>query len=628
MGMEIALIKDLNPFMKIFINEPTLDAAKQTAMVHAKAAGQADQFSAENKAKFDQFINYMWMAAAKDRAAHQATTVKQAQNPIAFKKWLWDTRPDSKYNAKELAMGTEIEMKEHGIPKILAKKIAKDHLDDIENYYTVLISIKLEKQPNIKANPRRLKKNPETREKYLPPVKKEKPKDEKERVINYADFNPPRLYKQNYQQAKNPSLAFEKLVMPEPLEDNYAAKKIRDKIIGTRIWNGGYLGNDAERAYSKSLRNKENLQAAIDEYNANPPRMKHRQNALGKPRCFSMNTKPKLLVIDDNNINVELNTSFAEKLGFETRAAFQGMEAIALLPWADAVCTDGDYPFRDEFYAALFTSKKPFIINSGNAAKDFKYANHGEIAYVRKPADITPALQLLLIAAKQKKNPRKKSKHKKSCERQKRVHVNRDNKEITKEQIIQNRIEDAWDYWNSYGTKDWDINDEIDLLFSEISDIGELFTNKDITQIKKRLLAQKKKWLKTYSPAEMHVLDEHGRMTKKALDMTLFPKEFNKETIVQSVVFDKFFKPNEAKKWLKHYEFKSGDMDKKPNTLRFRQHPPEHFKNYWTKKLINGVSLVLGTLKKEYPGKYQTFDRKHPLEFGFLDLFDYSKKKK
>lgn len=60
-------------------------------------------------------------------------------------KWVGehDFTPDSEYDSKELAMGIEVEH-EHTKNNIIAKLIARDHLSEIPNYYTLLK--KMEKQ--------------------------------------------------------------------------------------------------------------------------------------------------------------------------------------------------------------------------------------------------------------------------------------------------------------------------------------------------------------------------------------------------------------------------------------------------------------------------------------------------
>ncbi len=50
----------------------------------------------------------------------------------------------SKYNKKELRIGTKVEM-EHTKSKRVAEKIAKDHLREFSNYYTMGL-LKMEKR--------------------------------------------------------------------------------------------------------------------------------------------------------------------------------------------------------------------------------------------------------------------------------------------------------------------------------------------------------------------------------------------------------------------------------------------------------------------------------------------------
>jgi hypothetical protein len=48
-----------------------------------------------------------------------------------------DPRPDSQYDYEQLKMGCQVE-KEHTSSPVRAKIIAKDHLDEIPDYYTRL----------------------------------------------------------------------------------------------------------------------------------------------------------------------------------------------------------------------------------------------------------------------------------------------------------------------------------------------------------------------------------------------------------------------------------------------------------------------------------------------------------
>ena len=54
-----------------------------------------------------------------------------------FNSNICDSRPDSNYNKEQLELGKETEL-EHTDNLIIAKMIAKDHLDEIPDYYTRL----------------------------------------------------------------------------------------------------------------------------------------------------------------------------------------------------------------------------------------------------------------------------------------------------------------------------------------------------------------------------------------------------------------------------------------------------------------------------------------------------------
>ena len=66
----------------------------------------------------------------------------------AIKGLLKPARPDSAYNKRELALGIKIEM-EHTRNKKVAKRIAKHHIDEFDNYYSkgiIPMEDKLKKQ--------------------------------------------------------------------------------------------------------------------------------------------------------------------------------------------------------------------------------------------------------------------------------------------------------------------------------------------------------------------------------------------------------------------------------------------------------------------------------------------------
>jgi len=61
-----------------------------------------------------------------------------------------DNRPDDKYDPEELKAGIEVE-KEHTDQEALAKSIAKDHLDELPDYYTRLKRMEDEGQQEIES---------------------------------------------------------------------------------------------------------------------------------------------------------------------------------------------------------------------------------------------------------------------------------------------------------------------------------------------------------------------------------------------------------------------------------------------------------------------------------------------
>ncbi len=59
-----------------------------------------------------------------------------------------DNRSDDQYNPEQLKIGVDIE-KEHTDQVDLAKSIAKDHLDEIPDYYTRLVKMEKEAENKI-----------------------------------------------------------------------------------------------------------------------------------------------------------------------------------------------------------------------------------------------------------------------------------------------------------------------------------------------------------------------------------------------------------------------------------------------------------------------------------------------
>lgn len=65
---------------------------------------------------------------------------------------------------------------------------------------------------------------------------------------------------------------------------------------------------------------------------------------------------------------------------------------------------------------------------------------------------------------------------------------------------------------------------------------------------------------------------------------------------VQAVVFDNTqWTVNSSKHWLKRNKFQTiKPVHKTENTYRFRIENPENFKRFITKKLKNGINLIIG----------------------------------
>lgn len=90
--------------------------------------------------------------------------------------------------------------------------------------------------------------------------------------------------------------------------------------------------------------------------------------------------KPKLLIVEDNVINAELNRLVCE-MDFDCQVASNGKDGIRLLNWADYICVDGEFPHNTEFYAALKITGKPFVVYSGNDT----CKGVGESEFILKP---------------------------------------------------------------------------------------------------------------------------------------------------------------------------------------------------------------------------------------------------
>lgn len=133
MNPKLMNMNKIGEFLDIFITSKNRREALERAHVHAKAAGLWDTYSPEEREEFTFFCYYLWMAAGDKRKQHQ-----QKQNPMLLLPDGEDERPDDAYHPGELALGIQVEM-EHTNEIRIAKRIAKDHLDEIKNYYSLLI---------------------------------------------------------------------------------------------------------------------------------------------------------------------------------------------------------------------------------------------------------------------------------------------------------------------------------------------------------------------------------------------------------------------------------------------------------------------------------------------------------
>jgi hypothetical protein len=68
-----------------------------------------------------------------------------------------DTRSDYDYNSTQLQKGIRIEM-EHTKNRLIAKKIAKDHLDEYPDYYKELVKMESHLKHEMRETPRQEKK--------------------------------------------------------------------------------------------------------------------------------------------------------------------------------------------------------------------------------------------------------------------------------------------------------------------------------------------------------------------------------------------------------------------------------------------------------------------------------------
>ena len=106
--------------------------------------------------------------------------------------------------------------------------------------------------------------------------------------------------------------------------------------------------------------------------------------------------------------------------------------------------------------------------------------------------------------------------------------------------------------------------------------------------------------LATLSPALVKVANvatDLGGKMNEIIKGTGIKKKHKDSHIVQSVTFDsKQWTTKEARKWLKDNNYISPKVDRKLNTLRFRQRDPEEFREgfkYTTHRLPHGIHLII-----------------------------------
>jgi hypothetical protein len=64
--------------------------------------------------------------------------------------------------------------------------------------------------------------------------------------------------------------------------------------------------------------------------------------------------------------------------------------------------------------------------------------------------------------------------------------------------------------------------------------------------------------------------------------------------MIQSILFDRSrWNVNDAKHWLQTHNHKIQKVDITENFLRFRQAKPDRSKYYFTKKMGNGIELII-----------------------------------
>ena len=112
---------------------------------------------------------------------------------------------------------------------------------------------------------------------------------------------------------------------------------------------------------------------------------------------------PKILLVDDDKLTIEMFTVAFQRKGFDIRVAFNGEQALALvsLEVPDAVLLDLRMPGLSAndvcttLRAAPLTADIPILIISAATDAEVRAAVTGATAYVRKPVNLLELTALL-----------------------------------------------------------------------------------------------------------------------------------------------------------------------------------------------------------------------------------------
>lgn len=127
----------------------------------------------------------------------------------------------------------------------------------------------------------------------------------------------------------------------------------------------------------------------------------NKENTATKKEILVKNIRLKILLVDDNEINIKLGRKVFEKLGYEVQTAFDGNEAVEICRENefDIIFMDLRMPVLNGFEATEQINKakkkptdKPLIIaltaNANNADRE-KCMNLGMVDFITKPLDVS-----------------------------------------------------------------------------------------------------------------------------------------------------------------------------------------------------------------------------------------------